>query len=143
MVARALGLTRYFTGETCSNGHVAWRRTSDRKCMGCRSEHKRRQRAKDRVKPDRKLRRACRVHHRRAPGTFTIVDLHNIWMQQKGRCAYCHRGLREDYTIDHIVAVANGGTNDPSNLQLTCPDCNSDKGAKDPIFYAKEIGRLL
>jgi len=32
--------------------------------------------------------------------------------------------------VDHICAVANGGTNDPSNLQTLCSDCNLGKGAR-------------
>lgn len=32
--------------------------------------------------------------------------------------------------VDHRTAVANGGTNDPSNLQALCVDCNLGKGAR-------------
>jgi hypothetical protein len=31
--------------------------------------------------------------------------------------------------IDHVVPVALGGSNDPSNLTVACPDCNGRKGA--------------
>lgn len=31
--------------------------------------------------------------------------------------------------VDHIVAVANGGTNDPDNLVTACGPCNLGKGA--------------
>lgn len=34
------------------------------------------------------------------------------------------------YTLDHIVPVALGGTNDPSNLQVLCNQCNAKKGTK-------------
>lgn len=30
-------------------------------------------------------------------------------------------------TIDHIVALANGGTNDASNLRVVCNSCNARK----------------
>ena len=33
--------------------------------------------------------------------------------------------------IDHKVAVANGGTNDPENLWILCRKCNGGKGAGD------------
>ncbi len=46
------------------------------------------------------------------------------------RCHYC--GLSSDATqlhIDHIVAVANGGSNKHDNLITACIDCNLGKGA--------------
>lgn len=45
------------------------------------------------------------------------------------RCKRC--GTTEKITVDHIVALANGGTNDLDNLQLLCRDCNSAKGARE------------
>lgn len=41
------------------------------------------------------------------------------------RCVTC--GTSDDLTIDHVVAVANGGTNDITNLQSMCQPCNSRK----------------
>ena len=32
--------------------------------------------------------------------------------------------------VDHIVPRAAGDTDDPSNLQLLCSDCNRRKGTK-------------
>jgi len=32
--------------------------------------------------------------------------------------------------VDHRIAVVNGGTNDLSNLQTLCSDCNLGKGAR-------------
>lgn len=42
-------------------------------------------------------------------------------------CAYCGR---EATTVDHIIAKANGGTDDESNLISACSPCNGRKGAK-------------
>lgn len=36
--AKAQGLSRYFTGKPCKNGHVAERRTASSHCVGCRAE---------------------------------------------------------------------------------------------------------
>jgi len=41
------------------------------------------------------------------------------------KCFYC--GKRA-YSIDHIVPVSNGGTNDDRNCVPCCGSCNSEKG---------------
>jgi hypothetical protein len=52
----------------------------------------------------------------------------------RGLCAQCGVSitaeLRAPKHIDHIVALANGGTNDLSNMQLLCDACNLDKGMR-------------
>lgn len=46
-------------------------------------------------------------------------------------CRYCGaNGPGVKLHVDHIVAVANGGTNDLSNLVTACQDCNLGKGAR-------------
>lgn len=46
-----------------------------------------------------------------------------------GKCAYCGIGNLE-LTIDHVVPRSNGGSNDISNLQPSCRQCNSAKGVR-------------
>lgn len=43
-------------------------------------------------------------------------------------CKHC--GTTQNLSIDHIVAVINGGKNVLSNLQILCRSCNSKKGKK-------------
>lgn len=45
------------------------------------------------------------------------------------RCRYCGDECGP-FHIDHIVSVALGGTDDPSNLCVACKPCNLSKGAK-------------
>ena len=45
-----------------------------------------------------------------------------------GWCVRCMSMKR--LTVDHIVPIARGGTNDLSNLQTLCQPCNSRKGVK-------------
>ena len=48
-------------------------------------------------------------------------------------CEYCHTSERWQYvrfTIDHVVPVTRGGTDDPDNLALACFHCNRRKAAK-------------
>ncbi len=48
-------------------------------------------------------------------------------LSQSRTCVYC--GARAT-TVDHRVALRQGGTNDPSNLVPACIPCNSSRGAK-------------
>jgi len=46
------------------------------------------------------------------------------------RCTYCGApGTDVELEVDHIVAVANGGSHHMSNLTTACRTCNQRKGA--------------
>lgn len=62
---------------------------------------------------------------------------------QRWKCAICTASLKKGYHLDHIQPIARGGIHKPSNVQLTCGPCNVRKGAKDPMDYMRELGRLL
>jgi 5-methylcytosine-specific restriction endonuclease McrA len=83
------------------------------------------------------------ARRRNADGRFDVDDVARLFEVQKGKCAYCRRSLKNGFHIDHIVPLANGGTNWPDNLQLCCERCNCRKGAKDAISFAQSLGRLL
>lgn len=68
--------------------------------------------------------------------------IRDLMPKQNGRCAYCRTPLTEIH-VDHIQPRARQGSNARRNLQLTCAPCNLAKGAKDPIEFARETGRLL
>lgn len=53
-----------------------------------------------------------------AIGEHTRADIARILKQQKGKCAYCPARIAKSYTVDHIVALARGGTNHPNNIQF-------------------------
>lgn len=76
-------------------------------------------------------------------GVHTAEDLRVIFKAQKGKCAYCRIKLGKLRHTDHIVALANGGTNDRRNIQILCAPCNLRKNRKDPIDYARSQGMLL
>jgi|SRR5271166_517332 len=87
-----------------------------------------------------------RSRKRASGGIFTSTDLQAIRKRQRNRCAElsCRRLLKGNIEhIDHIVPLARGGSNWPSNLQLLCRDCNQSKGALDPIIHAQRQGRLI
>ena len=80
-----------------------------------------------------------------APGKHTAEEETAILAMQSYRCAYCGVNLRKGRTthIDHIKALAAGGSNNRRNLQALCRQCNCSKSAKDPIEFAQSLGFLL
>ena len=84
-----------------------------------------------------------RARKTNAEGNYTAADIDRIRADQKGKCAYCRCRLGKTEHIDHIIALANGGTNWPKNLQLTCAPCNLSKRAKHPIDFARQSGLLM
>lgn len=56
-----------------------------------------------------------------------------ILKRDGNKCRYCGASSDESpLTIDHVVPVALGGTDDPSNLVAACKDCNAGKSASNP-----------
>ncbi len=92
----------------------------------------------------RAIAHARRSRKKQAEGRFTAKDIERIREQQKNRCAYCRISFRgHKFHIDHIKAIASGGTNWPRNLQLLCTSCNAKKWMIDPAIYARRQGLLL
>lgn len=47
-------------------------------------------------------------------------------------CHYCKKDVGvKKFTVDHIIPVSRGGTDDLSNLVGCCKSCNSSKHARD------------
>jgi 5-methylcytosine-specific restriction protein A len=55
--------------------------------------------------------------------------------------------IKQATELDHIVALTNGGDNDPSNYQGLCAACHIDKTAIDmgfrPIAHFDDAGRVV
>ena len=64
------------------------------------------------------------------PSVETTAYIKFLFAHQT-KCPHCFRLLSETgKTLDHIKALANGGTHTPDNLILMCKSCNSSKGTK-------------
>ncbi|PXX72585.1 MULTISPECIES: HNH endonuclease [unclassified Pseudomonas] len=56
-----------------------------------------------------------------------------LFYRENGRCAKCSTNLTgvfdpsQKFQIDHIIPISNGGTTDPTNLQILCEKCNKEK----------------
>jgi len=80
---------------------------------------------------------------RNAEGFYTPQDIERINARQNYKCVECGWSTKYERHVDHIMPLALGGSNWPSNLQVLCPICNLKKGAKHPIDFALQRGRLV
>ena len=64
-----------------------------------------------------------------------------IWLRDNYKCNYCGRDLKSEYeqnypysgceiTVDHVIALVDGGTHDESNLVTACKECNVKRSVK-------------
>jgi hypothetical protein len=65
---------------------------------------------------------------RRNRAPISRTKLIAVMKKSDSRCVNCASDV--DLQIDHILPHSRGGTNDLSNLQMLCRDCNLSKGAK-------------
>lgn len=56
-----------------------------------------------------------------------------LFLEHGGCCDICKRKLRpgDDWIVEHVLALENGGTNEWANLGITCAWCKPKKDAKD------------
>lgn len=74
------------------------------------------------------------VHEKR--GSMTPQRVARVFQACGGRCHRCQRklGPSDDYAIDHVIALENGGTDDDSNLAPICDWCHDTE--KTPADHA-------
>lgn len=77
--------------------------------------------------------RRAKEHRRRArklaaQGSFTFAEWRALREQYGNKCLAC--GSSDRLTIDHIVPLAQGGSNFIDNIQPLCLPCNSRKSTK-------------
>ena len=67
-----------------------------------------------------------------------------LMRRQDNTCVYCgYRRIASSLDIDHIIPVARGGSNDPSNLQVICRPCNQRKGVQTDQEFRARYSRLV
>lgn len=61
----------------------------------------------------------------------TLTEAYN---RSEGRCAYCDARVPH-WHYNHIIPIDSGGTDDVSNIVLSCPVCAISKGNKTPSMW--------
>jgi 5-methylcytosine-specific restriction endonuclease McrA len=91
------------------------------------------------LNPEKNAARVRNRHARKksAEGFHTAEDVARIRSRQGDKCnnPFCAKLLNGTGHVDHILALKNGGSNWPRNLQLLCESCNSSKGAKNSFDW--------
>lgn len=65
----------------------------------------------------------------RTDGPSAAVRI-RVYKRDRFMCTYCGApGTDAELEVDHIIAVANGGSHHMSNLTTCCRKCNQTKGA--------------
>ena len=75
---------------------------------------------------------------------FEPAERKVIYAKSKGRCVLCGRFMGVDeFTVDHIIPLSKGGTNDLDNMQATCRVCNSIKQDILPRDFMEKISEIF
>lgn len=127
--------------EEALKGHREWREknpgAAEESCRKWRQAHPDQVRVQDHARRARIL---------GAEGTHSGDEIQWLFEQQGGRCEACRKSLiirgRKRYHIDHMEPLSRGGSNDISNLQLLCPNCNTRKQAIPYEEWCSRLGRL-
>lgn len=82
-------------------------------------------------------------HKRRAlksnsTGQFTKLEWENLCQQYDYKCLRC--GQVKPLTVDHVIPLTKGGTNDIGNIQPLCYSCNSSKRSKSTDYREANHG---
>ena len=54
--------------------------------------------------------------------------IHSVVFSGNDVCAQC--GTSENLTLDHVIPMRKGGTNEVNNFQILCMDCNRRKRSR-------------
>ena len=78
------------------------------------------------------------TYRRKKKTGITKKMIRNMLALQEGLCAYCGLELNGCYDVEHIIPIGVGGTNNMSNLCISCQRCNKIANSfVFPDFYTK------
>lgn len=114
--------------ERKAAGDAAWRlRNPERVKLNAASWQTRNRERHLLIRRAKEARR--RAHKANAAGSATVKQVAARIAYYGGLCWMCKAPWEH---IDHVIPLARGGSNWPSNLRPACQRCNCSKGAKRP-----------
>lgn len=68
-----------------------------------------------------------------------------IYLRDGMECVYCGNGVEDgvQLTLDHVRPHSRGGSNAPSNLITACKRCNSARGNRSLMAFARAVADYL
>ncbi len=110
--------------ERCREYTKVWQRQNVKQCSAYMKQYRN-------ANPEwlRVWNRNLKLRRKGVPGQHRPHHVRLIYASQEGLCYYCSTQLLGVFQIDHMVPVARGGTNWPSNLCCACGACNQAKRA--------------
>jgi 5-methylcytosine-specific restriction endonuclease McrA len=84
------------------------------------------------------------VHRRRAKryqngGSYTVQEWKELKSHYNHTCLCCGKQEPEiKLTVDHVIPIARGGTDNIDNIQPLCRKCNASKNVKSTDYRNKE-----
>lgn len=90
----------------------------------------------DKLKANNARRRARKA---KASGTHSPRDIVLQYESQNGLCWWCGKPVGDSYHIDHRIPLSRGGSDAPSNLVISCPECNHSKYNKMPWEWSNRL----
>lgn len=75
---------------------------------------------------------------------FSVSERSAVYTKTEGHCAICGKFVPyTEFTVDHIVPLAKGGSNDLSNLQCACGVCNRIKQDILPEELMEKLVKIM
>lgn len=74
---------------------------------------------------------------------FTDYEKKTVYAKYNGKCAICGKPVKyKKLTIDHNIPLSKGGTNEMSNLQLACRECNLMKSGLNTQEFTRKVREI-
>lgn len=72
---------------------------------------------------------------------FTPSEKKFIKSKSNGVCSHCGKPLSDDFTVEHVIPLSKGGSNEIENIVALCLDCNTKKDSYiyHPMDYYKYL----
>ena len=95
---------------------------------------------KERTLLARRLGKYRHKHRKLSAGRFSMKEWKSLVLSFGNKCLWCGK-TNTELTIDHVVPLIKGGTNNIENLQPLCRVCNSKK--HDKIIDFRPFGSAI